>query len=128
MEIMTKALVTGARGFIGSALCRRLLASGVEVHAVSRNPPADAQHWWRSVAGDMCHAARATMIRWWNADLVDLEAARSLIRTIRPDVTFHLASLVTGSRSLEMVLPIFRNNFLTAFNLLMATAENSAGR
>ena len=27
-----------------------------------------------------------------------------------------------------MVLPIFQNNFLTAFNLLMATAENSAGR
>jgi nucleoside-diphosphate-sugar epimerase len=27
-----------------------------------------------------------------------------------------------------MVLPIFRNNFLTAFNLLIATAENSTGR
>ena len=30
---MTKALVTGARGFIGAALCERLSASGVEVHA-----------------------------------------------------------------------------------------------
>ena len=27
-----------------------------------------------------------------------------------------------------MVLPIFKNNFMTSFNLLMATAENSAGR
>lgn len=27
-----------------------------------------------------------------------------------------------------MVLPIFQHNFMTAFNLLMATAENSAGR
>jgi len=27
-----------------------------------------------------------------------------------------------------MVLPIFQNNFLTAFNLLMAAAENSTGR
>ena len=68
------------------------------------------------------------MIRWWNADLVELEATRTLIQTIRPDATFHLASLVTGSRSLEKVVPIFRNNFMTAFNLLMATAENSAGR
>ena len=126
---MTKALVTGARGFIGSALCRRLIASDVEVHAVSRSPPADAQHWWCSVAGNMSHAARATMIQWWNVDLVELEATRSLIRAIRPDATFHLASLVTGSRSLEMVLPIFQNNFMTAFNLLMAAAaENSAGR
>ena len=65
---MTKALVTGAHGFIGSALCRRLLASRVEVHAVSRNPPADAQH-----------AARGTMIQWWNADLIELDAARELI-------------------------------------------------
>jgi UDP-glucose 4-epimerase len=68
------------------------------------------------------------MIQWWNADLVELEATRSLMRTIRPDITFHLASLVTGSRSLEMVLPIFQNNFMTAFNVLMATAENSTGR
>jgi len=127
-EIMRKALVTGARGFIGSALCRRLIAAGVEVHAVSRNPPAEAHRWWHYVAGDMSRTARAQIIRWCSADLVELEAARSLIRTIRPDVTFHLASLVTGSRSLEMVLPIFQNNFMTAFNLLMATAENGAGR
>lgn len=125
---MTTALVTGARGFIGSALCRRLIASSVEVHAVSRNPPAGGLHWWRSVIGERGHSARASMIQWWNADLVEIEAARSLIRTIRPDATFHLASLVTGSRNLEMVLPIFQNNFLTAFNLLIATAENSGGR
>jgi len=68
------------------------------------------------------------MIQWWKADLVELEAARSLIRGIRPDTTFHLASLATGSRGLEMVLPIFQNNFMTAFNLLLATAENSASR
>jgi UDP-glucose 4-epimerase len=125
---MRKTLVTGARGFIGSALCRKLIESGVEVHAVSRDPPADAKHWWRAAGGDTSHAARATMIQWWNADLAELEAARTLIRTIRPDATFHLASLVTGSRSLEVVLPIFTNTFMTTFNLLMATAENSTGR
>jgi len=125
---MTKALVTGARGFIGSALCQRLIASGVEVHAVSRKAPVDAGHWWHIVAGERNQARPATMIQWWNADLVELEAARSLIRTIRPNATFHLASLVTGSRGLEMVLPIFQNNFITALNLLIATAESGAGR
>jgi uncharacterized protein YbjT (DUF2867 family) len=41
---MTKSLGDGARGFIGSALCQRLIASGVEVHAVSRKAPVDAGH------------------------------------------------------------------------------------
>ena len=90
---VSRVLVTGAGGFIGTALCSRLIASGVEVHGVSRNPPAgaDAQHWWRSTAGNMSHEAQASEIQWWNADLVELEAARSLIRAIRPDATLHLA-------------------------------------
>lgn len=35
---MRKALVTGANGFIGSALCRRLLRDGVAVRALCRTP------------------------------------------------------------------------------------------
>ena len=120
-------MVTGASGFIGTALCSKLIASGVEVHGVSRNPPADeALHWRRSNVGEI--GRDASKVQWWNADLADLEAARSLIRAIRPDATFHLASLATGSRTLEMVLPIFQNNFMSAFNLLISTAETSAGR
>ena len=125
-----RVLVTGASGFIGTALCKRLIASGVEVHGVSRNPPlgGHAQHWWRSVAGGIGHDARVSEMQWWNADLVELEAARSLTRAIQPDAVFHLASIATGSRSLEKVLPVFQNNFITAFNLLVSSAENSAGR
>jgi UDP-glucose 4-epimerase len=125
---MQKVLVTGARGFIGSHLCKRLVASGVELHAVSRQPPADVVAWWQSIGGDLSDVPRAAAIRWWNVDLIDLQATRELIRTVRPDRTYHLASLVMGSRSLERVLPILQNNFLTAFNLLLATAENGAGR
>ena len=125
---MEKILVTGARGFIGSQLCKRLVVSGVELHAVSRHPPVDVVAWWQSIGGDVSNAPRAASIRWWNVDLVDLQATRELIRTIRPDATYHLASLVTGSRSLDMALPILQNNFLTAFNLLLGTAENRAGR
>jgi len=125
---MRKALVTGARGFIGSALCRRLTASGVEVHAVSRNPPENPEHWWHAVAGDTSLASGSPMIQWWKADLVELEATRRLIGTIQPDAIFHLASFVTGSRKLDIVLPVLQNNFVTSFNILLAAAEKSAGR
>lgn len=125
---MTRILVTGARGFIGSVLVRRLIASGVEVHAVSRNPPANTKDWWRAVAGDTELATQISAVQWSKADLTDLEATRSLIRTIQPDTTFHLASLVTGSRNIEMVLPVLRDNFITSLNMLLASAENSSGR
>jgi nucleoside-diphosphate-sugar epimerase len=125
---MQNVLVTGARGFIGSQLCKRLVSSGVDLHAVSRQPPADVVAWWQSIGGNMSDASRAVRIRWWNVDLAELQATRELIRAVLPDRTFHLASLVTGARSLEMVLPILQNNFVTAFNLLLAAAENGAGR
>ena len=125
---MTKALVTGARGFIGSALCKRLIASGIEVHAISRNPPTVPTHWGRALAGGMGHPTQAPPIHWWQANLVELESARHLVRTIRPEVTFHMASLVTGSRDFKMVLPVLQNNFITAINLLVAMAEAGAGR
>ncbi|WP_375779203.1 NAD-dependent epimerase/dehydratase family protein [Bradyrhizobium sp. ma5] len=125
---METVLVTGARGFIGSQLCKRLAGSGVELHAVSRQPPTDVPAWWQSIGGDVSDARHAAAIRWWNVNLIDLQATRELIQTVRPDTTYHLAGLVTGSRSFEMVLPILQNNFLAAFNLFLVTAESGVGR
>jgi UDP-glucose 4-epimerase len=106
-----RALVTGATGFIGSALCRRLVASGMEVHGVSR-------------------VARSTRdgIRWWTADLSDGDAAHRILRQARPDVAFHLASHVSGDRALGAVAPTLRDNLLTTVNLLTAAAEAGGTR
>ena len=106
-----RALVTGAAGFIGSALCQRLVASGTEVYGVSRV--------FRSTADG---------IRWWTADLSEVDAAPRILRQVRPDVVFHLASHVSGDRGLGAVVPTLRDNLVTTVNLLTAAAEAGEAR
>jgi UDP-glucose 4-epimerase len=99
------ALVTGASGFIGSRLAARLLEADAKVHAVSRSERTSAD------------------VRWWAADVCETEAARTLVRSVKPDFIFHLASHVTGSRGLDAVLPTLHANFLSTVNILLAAAE-----
>jgi nucleoside-diphosphate-sugar epimerase len=78
---MRSALVTGAAGFVGAALARRLAAQGIAVKALVRD------------------AARARRLD--GADLVrvqgDLTDAASLARAVEGvDTVFHCAALVTG--------------------------------
>lgn len=107
----SRALVTGASGFIGSALCRRLVQGGVEVHAVSRRTHANADG-----------------IRWHQCRLEDAEAVRSIFAHVKPDYVFHLASHVAGSRAIELVLPTFHDNLVTTVNLLIAATETGCRR
>lgn len=99
--------MTGAAGFIGSALCRRLASLGVEVHGVSRSARNAENH----------------ITRWWQCDLEDFEAVRSLVRKSKPQLIFHLASNSAGSRAPELVVPIFHSNLHTTVNLLSAANE-----
>ncbi len=52
-----KVLVTGANGFVGDALCRRLAASGHEVTGLVRHPPGP-RSWMRIVAAGDLEAVR----------------------------------------------------------------------
>jgi nucleoside-diphosphate-sugar epimerase len=102
-----KALVTGGSGFIGSHLCARLSQMGAEVHAVSRLKRSD----------------EASDIKWWQGDLSDTAIVHKLLRTIQPEIVFHLASEVTGARGPEFVLPTFRSNLISTLNILTAAKE-----
>lgn len=105
------ALVTGAAGFIGSALSARLAASGAAVHSVSRRPngPASAQHHW-------------------SLDMSDSSAVVKLIKSVKPDYVFHLASHVWGAPDLKHFLPAFHSNLQTSVNLFYALAETGCKR
>jgi UDP-glucose 4-epimerase len=102
-----KILVTGASGFIGSHLCRRLCSVGAEVHGTSRT---------RRAGNDMG-------IHWWQGDLADTEMVRKLLTTVRPDVIFHLASYVAGTRDVDAVMPMFQSNLANTVNLLTLTND-----
>ena len=102
-----RVLITGAAGFIGSHLLARLCEAGAEVHAVSRAARAPAEGG----------------LRWWRADLAELERVQSLMREVRPEIIYHLASHVSGSRNLKLVDSTFRSNLMSAVNLLTAAAE-----
>lgn len=105
-----RVLVTGAAGFIGSALCRALLRSGAEVHGISRT------------------GKQGNGLRWWQADLSLAEAVRDVLARVRPTTVFHLASHVSGDRALDAVLPTIRDNLLTTVNLLTAACETGRPR
>lgn len=76
-----KFLVTGAAGFIGANLCRRLLESGGEVHAIVR----PQSRRWRiaGIAADLC---------LHEGDIRDADQVDRIFSSVRPDVVYHLAT------------------------------------
>ena len=102
-----KVLVTGASGLFGSHLCSRLCQASAEVYAISRQ--------FRSCDNDCLH--------WKQTDLTEIDPVRQLLRTIKPEIIFHLASHVAGSRSLELVLPTLQSNLVSTGNLLTSATE-----
>jgi UDP-glucose 4-epimerase len=105
-------LITGASGFIGTHLCRRLGACGASIHAVSRKP----------------HSRESERIQWWQADCSDIADVRRVVASVQPHFVFHLASHVTGARQLDVVLPTFYDNLASTVHLLTAAAEMGCRR
>lgn len=100
-------LVTGASGFIGRAVCEKLLELGGHVHGISRSP-VDNQH------------ERYTH---WRADLAQAAEVDRVVEQSAPNYLVHLASRVTGSRDLDCVRDTFAANLTSTVNLLVASQQ-----
>lgn len=107
-----KILITGASGFVGSNLVRRLLQEGCEVHILSQ--PVFSQ--WR--LRDILPKLNNHII-----DLLEPKKLEQLVRRIKPEIIFHLAALGVFSGISPSEKKLFENNFLGTVNLIKASSE-----
>jgi nucleoside-diphosphate-sugar epimerase len=59
-------------------------------------------------------------------DLAEADEIMAVVRTVRPDTVFHLASHVSGNRALAMIRPTLRDNLLSTVNILTAATDADA--
>ena len=100
-----KALITGASGFVGSCLVRRLLKENYNIHIITR----DSTNLWR--IGDVLEN-----LEIHNMDLSDSEKIAKLASDIKVDQVYHLATY-GGYYYQNKVEDVINTNLIGTFNL-----------
>ena len=105
------ALVTGATGFVGSNVVRRLVREGWQVHILSRadsRMPAAAE--FSQVTNHIHDGSTESMVR--------------CVEQAKPDVVFHLASLFLSQHATRDIGALIQSNVLFGNQLLEAMKVN----
>src|SRR5258705_7101037 len=108
-----KVLVTGGAGFIGSAVCRRLVAEGASVLNL------DALTY----AGNLQSLAmidNAPNYRFAKVDICDRRAVAEAFETFAPDQVIHLAAESHVDRSITAGDAFIQTNIVGTFSMLEA--------
>jgi UDP-glucose 4-epimerase len=114
---MTKYVVTGGAGFIGSTLVRALLTDGASRVSVVDNLLSGKEENLAEVRGSLdLH----------KVDIRDYDALAAVVRGA--DVVFHLAAIPSVPRSISDPVPSHEINIDGSFNVFRACAEGGAGR
>lgn len=98
-----RVLITGASGFAGGHLARKCVAAGDEVVGLSRSA-----------------ATGTDAAEWLTVDLRDADAVRDALRSVRPELLYHLAALSHVGRAWEEPTQTVMDNVSSAVNVLEA--------
>lgn len=112
MANLNKVLTTGATGFIGSNLTRRLIQEGFEVGIIKR----EKSDVWR--IRDLLDK-----IVTYDVDLRDTYGVSKAVSHFRPDFTFHLAAEIYKPQEISLMVD---TNVLGTINLLEASKDSTA--
>ncbi len=105
---MGVALVTGATGFIGSHLVRRLVREGWRVSVLAREPT--------NVAETLSQLPLLTVHHYRGS----VESIQGALEHSRPDVVFHLASCFVAEHGEQDIEPLIDSNIRFGLQLLEA--------
>jgi dTDP-glucose 4,6-dehydratase len=112
-----RILVTGGAGFIGSALCRRLIGRGsAEVLNLDKLTYAANLDSLAPVAGNARYHFQQT-------DICDGARLRQLFADFRPDAVMHLAAESHVDRSIDGPAAFIETNIVGTYCLLEATRD-----
>ncbi|MEX0298500.1 MAG: SDR family NAD(P)-dependent oxidoreductase, partial [Kordiimonas sp.] len=110
------ALVTGATGYIGSNLVKRLIADGWNVHIITR--PCSSLNCLAKLSDKLTlHEHDGT-----TNDMVEIMAKAA------PNTVFHLASFFLSEHSPRDVENLITTNMLFSTQLIQAMVENGISR
>jgi NAD dependent epimerase/dehydratase len=118
---MSKILVTGADGFIGSHLTEALVRSGHQVRAFTLYNSASSSGWLDYCANDV-----ADDFEIFPGDIRDPDVVRLAMRG--QDVVMHLAALIAIPYSYRSPRSYVDTNITGTLNVLQAARENEVGR
>lgn len=109
---MKKVLITGAGGFVGPHLIRFLQSYGnTDIYCSAFSSASDI-----SELVPLDHIITGDLTRFADAD--------TLIRTVQPDIIYHLASLSAVGSSVENAARVLTANTLLQYNLLESLRLN----
>ena len=107
-----RVLVTGATGFIGSHLARRLCKEGVEVNVLIRK---DSNKFRiKDIIRNLVS---------WEGDLTDYQSVCSCIKNSKPQIIFHLATFRNVERDVKLIDFMIDTNIKGTVNLLRAIID-----